>query len=263
MDRRHTHIRVLVTCALVVVTSTVFCQGVAAADPPRPSPIDEQTQGRVHSGSVRIDSHKSIEPRDSNGGLRGNLIVRHTVADMMAAFCTDTAANAAASGGAPQTIVLLCHGFAALPVAPSREQAFTAFRELGLYRGSIRTDPVDSTLVNLETYFWCADTAGRGCDVLGEGERTVTLLGQPVRIRPRILSYAWDFGDGGAQEITSGKAAHTYRHAATVDVTVTLTWTADYAVGGGAFQAIGDTTTTTSPVRALPVEEAEAVIVNN
>ena len=71
-----------------------------------------------------------------------------------------------------------------------------AFRELPLYRGEIRTDPGTFTLVNLETYFWCGDSAGRGCDVLGEGERTVTLLGQPVRIRPRIVAYGWDFGDG-------------------------------------------------------------------
>jgi hypothetical protein len=177
------------------------------------------------------------------------------------AFCQDAAANSAASGGAPQAIVLLCHGFAALPVAPSQGQVLTAFRELGLYRGAIRTDPVNSTLVNLETYFWCADAADRGCDLVGEGERTVTLLGQPVRIRPRIVDYAWDFGDDAGQEITTGRAAHTYQHAMVADVTLTLTWTADYAVGAGAFQPIGDTTTTTSPVRALPVREAESVIV--
>jgi hypothetical protein len=47
----------------------------------------------------------------------------------------------------------------------------------------------------------------------------------------------------------------------TADITLTLTWTADYAVGTGTFQPIGDTTTTTSPARALPVREAESVIV--
>lgn len=129
-----------------------------------------------------------------------------------------------------------------------------------MYRGAVRTDPEWATLVNLETYFWCGD-GPRTCETIGEGERTVTLLGQPVRIRPRILFYDWRFGDGAAARLTAGKAAHTYAHAGTVDVTVTLTWTADYAVGGGAFQAIGDTTTTTSPPRALPVREAEAVIV--
>jgi hypothetical protein len=130
-----------------------------------------------------------------------------------------------------------------------------------LYRGAIQTDPRTATLVNLETYFWCGDAGGRACELIGEGERTVTLLGQPVRIRPRILSYDWTFGDGGTQEVNGGRADHTYQHAMIADVTLTLTWTADYAVGAGAFQAIGDTTTTTSPARALPVREAESVIV--
>jgi hypothetical protein len=130
-----------------------------------------------------------------------------------------------------------------------------------LYRGQVRTDPRDRTLVNLETYFWCGDGDGRGCAQLGEGERTITLLGQVVRIRPRITGYAWDFGDGtGATVAAGGRAAHTYRRAGSVTVRVTLTWTADYAVGGGAFRPIGDTTTTTSPARVLPVQEAEVVI---
>lgn len=150
-----------------------------------------------------------------------------------------------------------------MAVLPSREQVLRAFEELPLYRGAIRTDPGVFTLVNLETYFWCADTAGRGCDLIGEGEQTVSLLGQAVRIRPRILSYAWDFGDGAGQEVDGGRAAHVYSRAGTVTVTLTLTWTADYAVGGGGFQPIGSTTTTTSPARALPVREAEAVIVGD
>lgn len=120
-----------------------------------------------------------------------------------------------------------------------------------------------STVVNLETYFWCGDDAGRGCELVGEGERTVTLLGQPVRIRPRIVSYDWSFGDGGGARVGSGRAVHTYERAATAEVALTLTWTADYAVGGGAFQPIGDTTTTTSPPRSFPVRETEAVIVDN
>jgi hypothetical protein len=158
-------------------------------------------------------------------------------------------------------VAALCRGFVGVPVAPTAEQIRRAFRELPLYRGAIRTDPERFTLVNLATYFWCGDAAGRGCDLLGEGERTITLLGQQVRIRPRIVGYAWDFGDGTSQRIRGGRAQHTYRHAGTATITLTLTWTADYAVAGGAFQPIDDTTTTTSPPRTLPVREAQAVIV--
>ncbi len=179
---------------------------------------------------------------------------------MPAAFCADATANAAAAGGTSPEVAGLCRGFVAGPVVvPTEGDVRRAFRELPLYRGEIRTDPGTFTLVNLETYFWCGDSAGRGCDVLGEGERTVTLLGQPVRIRPRIVAYGWDFGDG--QQATGRRAAHTYQHASTVTVTLTLTWTADYALPGGAFQPVDDTTTTTSPPRDLPVREAQAVIV--
>jgi hypothetical protein len=182
---------------------------------------------------------------------------------MGAAFCADASANAAASGGVAQEVAALCQGFAPVRIIPSRDQVLRAFEELPLYEGAVRTDPGVFTLVNLETFFWCADTAGRGCDLLGEGERTVTLLGQAVRIRPRIVGFDWDFGDGSGQHVATGRAAHTYPHSGTAAVRVTLTWTADYSVGNGAFAPIGGTTTTTSPTRDLPVREAEAVIVED
>jgi hypothetical protein len=148
-----------------------------------------------------------------------------------------------------------------VPVAPGREDVLRAFKRLPLYKGAIRTSPRVFTLVNLETYFWCADTA-RDCAAIGEAERQVTLLGQPVRIRPKIVSYTWDFGDGTTQT-TTGRADHTYLHSGTPTITVTLTWTADYALAGGGFQPLDDTTTTTSPPRVLPVREAQAVLVGD
>ena len=141
---------------------------------------------------------------------------------------------------------------------PSALQVLSAFRELGLYRGAVRSDPGRASFVNLETYFWCGDGA-QTCNVLGEGERTVTLLGQAVRIRPRIVSYEWRFGDGSSERVTAGRVAHTYGHTGAMAVSVTLTWTADYAVGGDGFRPIGGTTTTTSPVRLLPVQEAQTI----
>lgn len=214
-------------------------------------------------GSVQVESadRRAAEPAVNESSPRHNRRA-DDLASATRAFCRDATADAVVGGGAPRAVVDICAGFAALPVAPSREEVLRAFRELPLYRGAIRTDPAAFTLVNLETYFWCGDAAGRGCDLVGEGERQVTLLGQPVRIRPRILSYGWDFGDGTGQRVTAGKAAHTYERAGAADVRLTLTWTADYAVGGGAFQPVGDTTTTTAPARSLPVHEAESVIVS-
>lgn len=215
----------------------------------------------AQNGTIDVSGEKRRSQDSATPGTRNNQLSPEGIA--RAAFCRDATDNAVASGGAPQAVVDICRGFAALPVAPGRGDVLRAFRELGLYRGAIRTDPVAFTLVNLETFFWCGDDAGRGCELVGEGERTVTLLGQPVRIRPRIVGYEWDFGDGAGARVESGKAAHIYERAGTAGVALTLTWTADYAVGGGAFQPIGDTTTTTSPPRTLPVREAEAIIVGD
>jgi hypothetical protein len=216
------------------------------------------------NGTIDVTGEQRRRGRNGTTGIASRKSSQASAeAIATAAYCRDAAANATAAptAAAFTEIVPLCHGLAPLPAAPpTRDQVITAFRQLTLYRGVIQTDPRVATLVNLETYFWCGDGA-RTCDLIGEGERTVTLLGQPVRIRPRILSYGWDFGDGATQEITAGKATHTYAHATTAAVTLTLTWTADYAVGTGAFQDIGDTTTTTSPTRALPVREAESVII--
>jgi PKD domain len=179
-----------------------------------------------------------------------------------AAYCADAAANASngPAAGPIADIVPLC-GFAPAVgriAPPSPGQVLGAFRELGLYRGAVRSDPERVSFVNLETYFWCGD-GGQTCVALGEGERTVTLLGQVVRIRPRIIGYEWRFGDGSSERVTAARVAHTYGRAGSMAVSVILTWTADYAVGGGGFRPIGGTTTTTSAVRLLPVQEAETV----
>jgi hypothetical protein len=99
--------------------------------------------------------------------------------------------------------------------------------------------------------------------VLGEAEQTVTLLGQPVRVRPRIVSYAWSFGDGVKQSVAGGggRVGHAYRRPGTAAVRVTLTWTAEFAVAGQPFQPIAGTTTTTSPPLALPIRQARPVLV--
>ena len=88
------------------------------------------------------------------------------------------------------------------------------------------------TLVNLETYFWCGD-ATQDLRAIGEGRAD----GHPARAggadpaADRRLRL--ELRRRQRQRVTAGKAAHTYAHAGHRDVSVTLTWTADYAVGGG------------------------------
>jgi hypothetical protein len=181
--------------------------------------------------------------------------------DPLVASCVDARAEALAQGvPVPPRIQALCGGLPA--VTP--DLVLRAFRELPLYRGGINTEPRGWTLVNLETFFWCGDAGGHSCAVLGEAEQTVVLLGRQVRVRPRIISYAWSFGDGAQQAVTrggDGRIGHVYRRPGRAVVQVTLTWTAEFAVAGQPFQPILGTTTTTSPPLALPVRQARPVLV--
>ena len=249
---------------LLVLIMPSLAIGIAAvADGGCDNPLAHKVCAAAHDGNLRVGLRERIasDPKTTKAGLspRSGTTDTDTWNRMGAAFCADAGAEAASAGG-PPPIEALC---GLLPVAgaaaaPGRAEVLAAFRELGLYRGAVRSDPERVSFVNLETYFWCGE-GGATCAALGEGERTVTLLGQAVRIRPRIVGYEWRFGDGSSQRAAAGRVAHTYGRAGAMAVEVTLTWTADYAVGGGGFRAIGGTTTTTSPVRLLPVQEAETV----
>jgi hypothetical protein len=181
--------------------------------------------------------------------------------DALAASCLDARTEALAQGAVvPPQIQARCGG--AGPVVTA-DLVLRAFRELPLYRGGVNTDPRGWTLVNLETYFWCGDSAGQSCAVVGEPEQVVTLLGRPVRVRPRIISYRWSFGDGAERTVAAGagRVGHAYRRQGAATVRVTLTWTADFSVAGQPFLPIGGTTTTTSPPLALPIRAARPVLV--
>jgi PKD domain-containing protein len=252
------------TTLLVLIMSSLAIGIAAVADGGCDNPLAHKVCAAAHDGNLRVGLRERIrsEPKTTKVGLspQSGTTDTDTWNRMGAAFCADAGAEAATAGG-PPPIEALC---GLLPVAgavaavPGRAEVLAAFRELGLYRGAVRSDPGRASFVNLETYFWCGDGA-QTCNVLGEGERTVTLLGQAVRIRPRIVSYEWRFGDGSSERVTAGRVAHTYGHTGAMAVSVTLTWTADYAVGGDGFRPIGGTTTTTSPVRLLPVQEAQTI----
>jgi hypothetical protein len=257
---------------LVVLTLTLTASVSAASSAPaKGSECDISSTVSTCFGDrdgtviVRADKrHKGAAGQSGRPGRPATHRSSRTIDPALAA-CLDARAEAAAAGRAvPGEVGAIC-GVAA-PPAPAAvvtpDQVLRAFRELPLYRGGIRTDPRNWTLVNLETYFWCGDVAGRTCALLGQGEQTVVLLGQPVRIRPRIVSYGWEFGDGAVQTVGGGqRATHVYRAVAPAAVRVTLTWTAEFSVGGGPFAAIGGTTTTTSPAVVLPVRQARPVLV--
>jgi hypothetical protein len=223
------------------------------------NPLDAQHCEEINHGSVTVGSEQE-QGGDEPTPRRASPANSDPGVDALVASCLDARAEAVSRGVAvPPQIEALCGGVPAI----TQDLVLRAFRELPLYRGAIATDPRAWTLVNLDTYLWCGDGNGRSCAVLGEGEQTVTLLGQQVRVRPRIMSYTWSFGDGGEQTVPggSGRVGHVYRRPGTAAVRVTLTWTAEFAVAGQPFQPIAGTTTTTSPPLALPVRQARPVLV--
>jgi hypothetical protein len=226
--------------------------------------ITDLTSACVDTIEGSVDIHVSERRVVARAGQPASVRNGRTDTDLNSAsdaFCQDSSVERQRRTGTADAIEALCGFLPAGDVGvavPGRGEVLRAFRELGLYRGVVRSDPGRASFVNLETYFWCGD-ATRTCAAIGEAERTVTLLGQAVRIRPRIVAYEWRFGDGGGVRTSAVRVAHVYDRAGAMAVSVTLTWTADYAVGGGGFGPVDGTTTTTSPVRVLPVQEVQAV----
>ena len=155
----------------------------------------------------------------------------------------------------------LCRGFVAVAaVAPSLDQVRRAFRELPLYSGG---DP-DGSVRRSRWSTWRRIS----------GAATQPAAAAPTSVRVERSDHP--AGPAGAdpapdRDLRVGlrrrhrpadhqraSAAHLPARRRPRPCSVTLTWTADYALAGGAFQPIGDTTTTTSPPRILPVREAQA-----
>jgi hypothetical protein len=260
-SRMRTRLRSAVLLAMI--TPALAVGMTATADGGCDNPLTHKICAAAHDGNLQVglrERRSSPGHADVDSDTRSDASTTDTWKLMGGAFCADANAEMAAAAGGSSSIEALC-GFVPVgraAVVPGRAEVLAAFREVGLYRGAVGSDPERVSFVNLETYFWCGEGGGT-CADLGQRERTVTLLGQAVRIRPRIVGYEWRFGDGSGARGTADRVAHSYRRTGAMAISVTLTWTADYAVGVGGFRPVGGTTTTTSPVRVLPVHEAQTV----
>jgi hypothetical protein len=99
---------------------------------------------------------------------------------------------------------------------------------------------------------------------------TVTVLGTPVTVFPRVLDYTWDFGDGQSLTTTDpgapypgGTVSHVYRTAGRYDVTVTIRWGADWQSPSQARSEVPGQTTTTSAPGVAWAHEVRVVLVND
>jgi hypothetical protein len=123
------------------------------------------------------------------------------------------------------------------------------------------------SLVNLDTYFMVVWTAH---GVRPGTVSTVRLLGHRVAIRPRVLTYLYDYGDGETLRTAdpgdtypAGRVRHAYRADGAVRVRVTARYTADFAIDSGPFRALDDTLDITGPTRTLGIYQARAHLIPN
>jgi hypothetical protein len=129
------------------------------------------------------------------------------------------------------------------------------------------------TLVNIETVLWVDTPVDR---MLG----TVTLLGHRVALRAHIVRVEWNFGDDStAISATPGRPytnadpcrtvdcpdyfGHTYVHTGPLTIAAQLTWTGQFRVDNGTWQAIPGTVTAAATSTAVHVKEARGILVPN
>ncbi len=157
-----------------------------------------------------------------------------------------------------------------LPKQPGMSMADVrrAFRQVDFAKPRLASQPGGGwTLVNLDTYYlvqWPKAGVRPGQVV------TVRLLGHRVKIRPRIDTYLYDYGDGQTLRTTdpgapypNGRITHAYQHTGDVRVAVTARYTADFAIDHGPYRALDDTIDLTSPTRTITIYEARAHLIPN
>lgn len=124
--------------------------------------------------------------------------------------------------------------------------------------------PNGKTLIGLETIF---STRAEPFT------RTLTLLGQQVTLRIKPSSFLWHHGDSTSQTTDSagkpwnhdepdidGYLTHIYEHTGEVRPSVEVTWSAEYRVGGGAWQPVNGTVTRAGAPVPLQVLEGQPVL---
>ena len=151
---------------------------------------------------------------------------------------------------------------------PSLADVRRAFREVDFARPRLASQPQGGwALVNLDTYYavsWPEEGVAPG------QVATVRLLGHTVAIRPKVVEYEYDFGDGRVRRTSDaggpypdGNVRHLYRRVGPVTVGVTARYSADFSVDGSGFRALDDTVRIAGPTRELQVYEARARLVPN
>lgn len=131
----------------------------------------------------------------------------------------------------------------------------TDFRRLPLPPARIKVQPPNRrTLINVPTNLYTQATAVT---------LPTTILGQPIKVRATPQRFTWTYGDGATRTTSDPGApypqlrtAHTYRTPGKARLTLTTTYSGEYAVAGGPWQPIDGTAAVTGPSTALTVTAA-------
>ncbi len=153
-------------------------------------------------------------------------------------------------GGTPEEYV---------PPEVTPGDVLSALERTGLPYLTVQTQPAGETLVNFDTIFY-VDPQQVSVDL--------TILGQAVDVVATPAGYAWSFGDGSGLSTTSPGApypskdiTHRYPDAdVTVEPSVTVSYTARFRVGGGAWQDIDGTVSSAGPGTPLLISEATPLL---
>lgn len=135
----------------------------------------------------------------------------------------------------------------------------SALERTGLPYLTVQTQPAGETLVNFDTIFY-VDPQQVTVDL--------TILGQAVDVVATPAGYTWSFGDGSGLSTRSPGAPYpskeiTHRYAdahVTVEPSVSVSYTARFRVGGGAWQDIDGTVSSDGPGTPLLVSEATPLL---
>ncbi|MDX6224927.1 MAG: hypothetical protein QOE64_1303 [Frankiales bacterium] len=150
-------------------------------------------------------------------------------------------------------------------------QAATVTETLQPPRPLVRAQPGGTTLVGNPTVFSGADLADMTPPALVN-----PLSGRALQLTVRPTTWTWDFNDGSDPVTTpgppppyagggstAGLLTHTYKHAADVTVTVTVSWAASYTISGvAAVQAVAQQVTSQATI-PLQVRQARSQLVSH
>lgn len=105
---------------------------------------------------------------------------------------------------------------------------------------------------------------------------STTLLGTPAEVRFTPASFRWDNGDGstttsatggatwaalGLAEFSETETSHVFDRAGEYTISLTIIYSAEYRIGGGAWQQLAGTVPSTSPPLTASAKAAKTVLV--